>query len=188
MPQILNQKALLLSLLLYITHSPLANFFISGVLLLGISNADYSPCKCENSCMCKRNDLICCIVKIIYLSYKYKRGLLSLSIISSSDILPFFFCLSAALEAASPSGHVLGAGMGSITERVYTCVTRWSKQSNKEINLESNTKPVVGQIQKTIIIMSSLCKTRYLHSLCVLVLVPQQEEEFHHRHHHQCLW
>ncbi|TNN44203.1 hypothetical protein EYF80_045578 [Liparis tanakae] len=37
--------------------------------------------------------------------------------ISSSVILPFFFCLSAALEAASPSGHALGAGMGSITDR-----------------------------------------------------------------------
>lgn len=47
---------------------------------------------------------------------------LSLSIISSSVIFPFFFCRSAALEAESPSAAVTGGGRGSMTEgRVYTC-------------------------------------------------------------------
>lgn len=30
-------------------HSPLTNFFISGVLLLGISNADDGSCKPHNN-------------------------------------------------------------------------------------------------------------------------------------------
>lgn len=51
--------------------------------------------------------------------------------ISSSDILPFFFCLSAALEATSPSTHGLGAGIGSITERVYTCTIEQQRATNK---------------------------------------------------------
>lgn len=41
--------------------------------------------------------------------------------ISSSDILPFLgLCFSAALDATSPSGET-GAGMGSITDRVFAC-------------------------------------------------------------------
>lgn len=42
-------------------------------------------------------------------------------------------------------------------------------------------------ILQAIIMLSTLLKAGDLHSLCVLVLVPQQEEELHRRHHHQCL-
>lgn len=158
-------------------YSPLTNFFISGVLFLGISDADYSSCKAHDihkwygptetntvqlllytgdekvqnnknrrffgtastthwekkhsfiitgvqnhekrgnihvsikKSSCINNVHGCCIYTFFFLS-------LSLSMISSSVILLFFFCRSAALEAASPSGPVLAAGMGSMTDRV----------------------------------------------------------------------
>lgn len=88
--------------------------------------------------MCKWRVLNCCIVLTIDVLHVWR--LLSLSMISSSDILPFFFCLSAAFEAESPSVHVLGAGMGSITERVYTCAAYQHNNNvfNIEIQLENN--------------------------------------------------
>lgn len=50
-----------------------------------------------------------------YLKWRHLR---SFSMMSSSDILVFFFCLSPALEALSAQVSPAGAGMGSMTERV----------------------------------------------------------------------
>lgn len=96
--------------------------------------------------------------------------------ISSSDILPFFpFCRSAALEATSPSTHVLGAGMGSMTERVYTCTTRQNNHI-RQINKYRN-KPRVHKV----------CVLD-LRSSCALVSGPRREEELRRRRHRRCLW
>ena len=65
-----------------------------------------------------------------------QQDLLSLSMISSSDILPFSLCLSTAFEAESPSGQVTGAGIVSITERVYIYRThRHSEVRPKHIHI-----------------------------------------------------
>lgn len=101
--------------------------------------------------------------------------ILSFSMISSSVILPpFFFCLSAALEAASPSG----AGSGSITDLVYT----WCKTGKKKIwntDLGWDFPPFFRQSQS------------FHHNsqiLCVLAEGQQLEVVYRRRHHrrHPC--
>lgn len=98
------------------SDSPLADLFIARVFLLRIPNADNSSWESQKKPFSK----FFCSWQMTHFGMCHSRcafHILSFSIISASVSLPLFgFCLSAALEAASPSG----AGIGSITDLVYT--------------------------------------------------------------------
>lgn len=99
--------------------------------MVPVSNKQIHRDNKETTNKCNRRHFIQLLYCCDNIKKRWMCFLLSLSIISSSDILPFFFCLSVALEAASPSGHVLGAGMGSMTERVYICTTQQNNNQQR---------------------------------------------------------